>query len=581
MAGIEYRKDWDVLASYFAFKELSSAPATPETNVIRLYGKDSSGTSTLCYKNDAGTEVCFPTAGPFVTGAGVANRLAYWTSTSVIDDVPRTFTAGSVLFAGSDFLPQEDNTNFFWDDTNNRLGIGTNSPQQVLHTVGVVRNAFTSGQSYDDSRRPGDLRLFTIQSKTAGAPFQMEWYTNDGDGTDNIGLNIFAKGLPSSLADLEALQIYYDASAPKWIIGSANNGAGTVRPIYLYTGANTSQLVLTADGNNAMAGHLTIGGGATASELRFLEPSGGGTSYAAIKAPALAANYTLTLPVDDGAANQVLQTDGSGVLSWVANGGTNTLLDGTVHTDTLASTVTRGDIIYGNSTPKWARLAKGSAGAFLRGDGTDTMWSTLILPNAATANYIPYATGSNTWGESANLQYDGTDFIIGSGTRARMSGQNRFRHLNTMARASRSSTLSVNNTTITIIDWDQESTSGSNHDHDTDTLHDTATNPSRFDIRLTGKYLLSAATRWNSAGTSTGTVHVGYRINGVGGSDTNMGAMHFDGNVGSLYMPSTSQPVALTSGDYVEFWAFQNNSGGGALTMYNGDSFGSVTYLGE
>ena len=40
--------------------------------------------------------------------------------------------------------------------------------------------------------------------------------------------------------------------------------------------------------------------------------------YAAIQAPAsLAASYTLTLPVDDGSTNQVLSTNGSGVLAWI------------------------------------------------------------------------------------------------------------------------------------------------------------------------------------------------------------------------------------------------------------------------
>jgi hypothetical protein len=33
---------------------------------------------------------------------------------------------------------------------------------------------------------------------------------------------------------------------------------------------------------------------------------------------ALGGDYTLTLPADDGGANEVLKTDGSGVLSWVA-----------------------------------------------------------------------------------------------------------------------------------------------------------------------------------------------------------------------------------------------------------------------
>lgn len=93
--------------------------------MVRLYAKDSSGVSTLCYINDAGTEVCMPTSGSFVTGAGVANRLVFWSSATQLDDVPRTLTPGSVLFTGSDFFPQEDNANFFWDDSINRLGLGS------------------------------------------------------------------------------------------------------------------------------------------------------------------------------------------------------------------------------------------------------------------------------------------------------------------------------------------------------------------------------------------------------------------------------------------------------------------------
>ena len=38
-----------------------------------------------------------------------------------------TFTTGSVVFGGTSGLTQ-DNANLFWDDTNNRLGIGTNTP---------------------------------------------------------------------------------------------------------------------------------------------------------------------------------------------------------------------------------------------------------------------------------------------------------------------------------------------------------------------------------------------------------------------------------------------------------------------
>ncbi len=50
-------------------------------------------------------------------------------------------------------------------------------------------------------------------------------------------------------------------------------------------------------------------------DLRLQDSSGG--EYVAIQAPAtIPASYTLTLPDTDGSADQVLTTDGSGVLSW-------------------------------------------------------------------------------------------------------------------------------------------------------------------------------------------------------------------------------------------------------------------------
>ncbi|MCK7508930.1 MAG: hypothetical protein MZV70_36145 [Desulfobacterales bacterium] len=40
------------------------------------------------------------------------------------------------------------------------------------------------------------------------------------------------------------------------------------------------------------------------------------------------------------------------------------------HGDTLASAVSRGSLIYGNSTPKWAELPIGNAGDVLTSNGT-------------------------------------------------------------------------------------------------------------------------------------------------------------------------------------------------------------------
>ena len=133
---IAYGLEWHTLDTYFSFNELDAAPETPEPSMLRLYAKDDgAGVSTLCYKNDAGTEICLPSSGAFVTGTGVAGRVAIWTSASVIgSDAGLTFdtatdiltvtggiissdlTATRVLFAGTAGRISHD-ANFIYDPT--------------------------------------------------------------------------------------------------------------------------------------------------------------------------------------------------------------------------------------------------------------------------------------------------------------------------------------------------------------------------------------------------------------------------------------------------------------------------------
>jgi hypothetical protein len=89
------------------------------------------------------------------------------------------------------------------------------------------------------------------------------------------------------------------------------------------------------------------GSGATAVEQLTVDSNGAvrlsntaNTFHASIIAPSgLGANYTLTLPSNDGDANQVLQTNGSGVTSW-----TDLQAAGTVYyTATGPSTPVLGD----------------------------------------------------------------------------------------------------------------------------------------------------------------------------------------------------------------------------------------------
>jgi len=75
-----------------------------------------------------------------------------------------SLSAGSVLFSNGSAITQ-DNSNFYWDDTNNRLGIGLNSPTQPLHVNGNIRLVAGSSVWIGAESDSGD-RLRLHQSST-------------------------------------------------------------------------------------------------------------------------------------------------------------------------------------------------------------------------------------------------------------------------------------------------------------------------------------------------------------------------------------------------------------------------------
>lgn len=76
--------------------------------------------------------------------------------------------------------------------------------------------------------------------------------------------------------------------------------------------------------------------------------------------------------------------DGSGwyQIGTTAGGTPHDLLDGTLDQDTVAGSVVAGDVIVGNTTPKWSRLAVGTPGQLLspRGSPAVPNWEDELKP---------------------------------------------------------------------------------------------------------------------------------------------------------------------------------------------------------
>ena len=80
----------------------------------------------------------------FLAGDEIAWNGSDWTLLGNLG----TFTEGSVSFGGTDRKLTEDNNNLFWDNTNKRLSIGTDSPTEKLEVTGNIRTTIDSQKYY-------------------------------------------------------------------------------------------------------------------------------------------------------------------------------------------------------------------------------------------------------------------------------------------------------------------------------------------------------------------------------------------------------------------------------------------------
>lgn len=165
-------------------------------------------------------------------------------------------TTGSVLFVGTSAVVQQDNANFFWDDTNNRFSLGN-------------AGAGASGQAAFVS---GD---FLIIGATSGAVKNAIIFNNLGNGGPSTNNT-------SSVAD--KIVLWNDNNGYKATIGLGNNadiyfqskGADSAKGFSFYS--DTTEVVrITRPG--------LIGLGAVTAPTAFVHTAASTTTYASIRIP--------------------------------------------------------------------------------------------------------------------------------------------------------------------------------------------------------------------------------------------------------------------------------------------------------
>ena len=201
----------------------------------------------------------------------------------------------------------------FWVDTANNLLKLRNGANSGWVTLGSSNTSYLGLTPSDGATLTGVLLGVAGTASAPSFSFSNDTDTGIYRGTSN-GLYVAAAGTNSFRFRSSFNESMFPLRVPDGTASApAVTNTGDTDTGLHFPGANrvgvaiggTQRYELNGDGLDVL----------TAQPVRFHDNDS--SNYAAIKAPAvLSANYTLTLPGNDGAADQYLKTDGSGNLTW-------------------------------------------------------------------------------------------------------------------------------------------------------------------------------------------------------------------------------------------------------------------------
>jgi hypothetical protein len=115
----------------------------------------------------------------------------------------------------------------------------------------TLKNGYVLGTSFTNQR------LGLVSGSAVNSFFDL--YPQSATGGIDVGFTVWSKGSPSSITNYELLEFRYDNTNRKYALNSSSGGTGSILPIDIYTGANTSQFRLATSGN-VLVGTTTDGG---------------------------------------------------------------------------------------------------------------------------------------------------------------------------------------------------------------------------------------------------------------------------------------------------------------------------------
>lgn len=312
--------------------------------------------------------------------------------------ITTTLTSGSVAFGGASGALSQDNSNFYWDNTNKRHGINTNTPTTTLDVFGS-----------------GIIGRF------------------NGTSTNNAFLGFASNGMNRwSIGNVQSdhrFRIYNEATTSELatILSTGEFGIGIANPTTkFHIDGAASALIVNLDANVSIAKSISFR--SDNSNRWNIEVSGTESTGNA------GMDFFLRSYSDAGA---LIETP----LSIVRSTGVTTIKSLTL-TNALSAanggtgitSYTIGDLIYASGSTTLAKLADVATGNALISGGvgvapswgkidlTTTITGTLPVANGGTgattftAGRVLFGNGTSAINTSANLFWDNTNSRLGIGT---------------------------------------------------------------------------------------------------------------------------------------------------------------------